>query len=100
MAGKERSITRLDDRTGGRWSVHTDSSSYELDLDARTGVRIPGTAPQVRAARLRKDFETWQLLQLINCEVGRPMRLLIKGVAASGSPTVRTTTTVRSITAL
>lgn len=78
--------------------VITESSSYQLDLDTRVGVRIPGRGDGKRPAVLRKDGENWELLEVISCEVGTPMRLLVKGLADAGIPTIRTTTPVKTIT--
>jgi len=75
--------TRLDDSGTGRWRVVTQTSAHYLDLGARTVTRIEGAGTPVADARftvsaLRRDGESVPLLELVRCEVGAEMELLIQ----------------------
>jgi len=91
----------LRDTDKGRWLVQTKSSTYQLDLSARVGARMPGNDPTYPAAKLRRDDEKWSIRKVIRCEVGYPMELLLEGIApdinSSVVATIRTTTTVLGI---
>lgn len=95
----EKSSLRDSDK--GRWLVRTTSSTYQLDLSTRMGVRIPGKDQTAPAAKLRRDGEKWSIRKVIRCEVGYPMELLLEGIApdvnSSVVATIRTTTTVLGI---
>ncbi len=87
----------------GRWQVTTETSTYLLDLDARLVTRVPdagaGTPDGlsgVSIASLRRDHEPIPLIELVRCEPGQPMRVLLD-VREDGISTMRTTTTVRNI---
>ncbi len=87
----------LEDTDGGQWTVTTQTATYLLDLDARTGTRLPN---HDEAARLRRDGEQFELLRLSTCVVGRPMAMYID-LAVEGAPrTRRITTEVISIARL
>jgi len=93
--------TRLDDSSTGRWRVVTQTSAHYLDLGARTVTRIEGAGAPTNAAgftvsALRLDRETVPLLELVRCEVGLPMELLIR--VRDDYVTGRRTTPVVAIT--
>lgn len=89
--------TELDDADAGTWKVTTQSATYVLDLEARTGLRLADTG---NAATLRRDGEPFTLLRVVTCTIGWPMVLLID-LAVDGVPmTRRISTEVVSITPL
>lgn len=87
----------------GRWQVTTETSVYLLDLDDGHVTRVPdagaGNAdrrPPVAIAVLRRDHEPIKLLEVMRCEVGLPMQLVLD-VRRDGLPTLRTSTRVRDL---
>lgn len=97
----------LDDHSGGCWEVVTWSSTYLLDLDARTVTRAPDTGfvdgagqgvagAGVRHTAMRLDGLPIPLVRLEACEPGRPMRMTVE-VRSDGRPTRRLSTPVTSI---
>lgn len=87
----------LTDGHAGQWIVQTDSSTYQLDLDARTLQRLPNRASATRPASLRRDGDALTLWQLVQCRIGHPMVALIQ-IRDDDIPTQRITTAVRAIT--
>jgi len=96
-------IASIDDVTTGSWLVRTQTSSYLLDLDARTATRIPGDEDVVgdvwETVRLRSDAVPLPLISLIRCNVGESMRMVIDVVGDGVTATLRDTTPVISIEA-
>lgn len=89
--------TELEDTDSGQWAVVTQGAMYALDLNARTGTRLPNDD---HAALLRRDGQPFELLRLSTCVVGWPMAMYIN-LAVEGAPrTRRITTEVVSITRL
>jgi len=67
----------------GRWRVVTQTSAHYLDLGARTVTRIEGVGATnddagFTVSAMRLDREITPLLELVRCEVGYPMALLIQ----------------------
>lgn len=92
--------TRLVDSGAGRWRVVTETSAHYLDLDSRTVTRIDGggtptTGAGYTVSALRRDRETLPLLEMVRCEVGHPMTLLIR--VQDDRVTLRRTTSVITI---
>jgi hypothetical protein len=90
----------------GRWQVTTETSVYRLDLDANLVTRVPdagaGTPPgmsPVSIASLRRDHEPIALLELLECEVGAPLRMILD-IRLDGIATLRVSTFVQQLTAL
>lgn len=79
-------------------------STYVIDLDHATLVRLTGTSPADwdSSAPMRRDADTVDLIFVMKCRIGEPAVLLVDlrlqrdGVAL----TTRTTTPVTSITRL
>lgn len=96
------SLTNLDT---GRWLVATETSSYMLDLDARTARRIPGYGVgsldglPLHTALLRRDDTDIELEQIIELTVGKPMMLLLD-LRQDGVMTLRRSTIVAAISAV
>jgi len=93
--------TRLDDFGTGRWRVVTQTSAHYLDLGARTVTRVEGAGVPTADAgwtvsALRRDREITPLLELVCCQVGLPMELLLR--VRDDAVTVRRTTPVVAIT--
>ena len=70
--------------TAGRWLLRTETSSYELDLDARTVRRTPGAGagptvdlPAPLVADLRRDNDVVPLIALDRCKVGVPVVMVV-----------------------
>jgi hypothetical protein len=87
----------------GRWQVTTEASLYLIDLDAQSVTRIPdagaGTLPgetPVAMASLRRDHQPIPLLELIQCELGKPLRMLLD-IRCDGIATLRVSTLVREL---
>lgn len=87
----------------GRWQVTTETSVYLVDLDAELVTRVPdagaGTSPGLvpaAIASLRRDYEPVVLLELINCELDGPLRMLLD-IRRDGVPTLRVSTHVREL---
>lgn len=90
----------------GLWQVATETSLYVVDLDARLVTRVPdagaGTLPglsPVAIASLRRDHEPVTLIELIECQLDRPLRMLLD-LRRDGVPTLRVSTHVRELRAL
>lgn len=87
----------------GLWQVTTETSLYLVDLDARLVTRVPdagaGTPPgssPVAIASLRRDHEPVSLIELIECRLDRPLRMLLD-IRRDGVPTLRVSTHVRDL---
>lgn len=87
----------------GKWQVTTETSLYLVDLDAHLVTRVPdagaGTSPglsPVAIASLRRDHEPVTLIELIECQLHRPLRMLLD-VRRDGVPTLRVSTHVRDL---
>lgn len=80
--------------------MHTEASTYDLDLDADTLVRRAGQssnlAPGTPVAALAGDGEPERLLTLVTCELGQPMRALISD-PSSGRVLWRVSTPITAI---
>lgn len=85
----------LTDEDVGRWRISTESTTYVLDLDARTSTRL--RRADDAAVDLRRDGDAIPLARLIACQRGAPAVLLLD-VRGDGVQTVRTTTPVQRIT--
>lgn len=84
----------LMDVASGAYLVETEASRYVIDLDDMTITRQPRT---LDASYLPGDDTAVDLLQVVECTVGRPMKLRID-LHKEGVPyTNRTTTFVESI---
>jgi hypothetical protein len=91
----------LHDDDVGRWRVTTQTSAHLINLDRRTATRIDGNGVPSRAAgytvsALRRDRESVELIELVRCEVGAEMELLLR--VRDDCVTGRRTTAVVSIT--
>lgn len=79
----------------GRYLVTTASgSTYLVDLDGRTLVRLP---PSDEDAELRRDGEPVALLFILECTVGMEMVVLIDLLVPGVAFTTRRTTTVTAL---
>ncbi len=92
--------TRLDDLGRGRWRVTTQTSAHLVDLDARTVTRIEGAGTPVAGAgfavsALRLDRESVGLIELVRCQVGAEMELVLR--IRDDAVTLRRTTEVVAI---
>ena len=74
-----------------------------LDLDAQLVTRVPdagaGTPAElapVPIASLRRDHEPVALLELVECETGKPLRMLLD-IRRDGVATLRESTYVRDL---
>ena len=87
----------------GQWQVTTETSLYLVDLDAQLVTRVPdagagsppGSSP-VAIASLRRDYEPVTLIELIECQLDRPLSMLLD-VRRDGVPTLRVSTQVREL---
>jgi len=75
--------TRLDDSGHGRWRVTTQTSAHLIDLDRRAVTRIEGAGTPTTDAgwlvsSLRCDREFVELVELVRCEVGCEMEMLLQ----------------------
>ena len=69
-------MDQLTNRSRGLWSIETISGSiYQLDLDNR--VLLRQADPFAEEGTLRRDGDPIQLIQLVHCEVGDRMLLLV-----------------------
>lgn len=85
-----------DDATGCYLVVTQSGSQYWLDLGRRILRRMAG--PVFHAERrLRRDGEDIVLLEVMRCELGQPMILLINLAAPGVYSTIRISTPVVSI---
>ena len=90
-----------DDSSTGCWRVTTHTSAHLVDLGARTVTRIEGggtptTNAEYTVSALRRDRETLPLLELVRCQIGHPMTLLLR--VRDDRVTARRTTAVIAIT--
>jgi hypothetical protein len=85
----------LMDTTTGCYVVTTESSSrYWIDLDRHLLRRVSSTVP--RRLRLRRDGEVIDLVEVVDCRLGKPMVLLIDlGLPGVWFTTRRSTAVVR-----
>lgn len=91
MTSEAELIASIDDKTGGTWLITTESGTrYRIDLDGRRLLRIAGGVP------LRRDLETLELIDVIECAVGK-MALFHVQVRDDSITTVRMTTAVVAI---
>ncbi len=93
--------SRLYDSDRGVWNVTTQTSRHLIDLSGRTVTRIDGAgAPTADAeytvSALRRDRAPVPLLELVRCEVGAEMELLLR--VRDDCVTARRTTSVVAIT--
>ena len=63
----------------GRWRVVTQTASYDIDVDNELVRRNPRDDPNPEwpQALMRKDGDVVPLIEVLQCEVGQPMHLLI-----------------------
>ena len=87
----------------GKWQITTETSVYVLDLDDQLATRVPDAGagatpglPGVPISSLRRDHEPIRLVELVQCRVGVPLRLLLD-VRRDGIYTERTSTVVREV---
>lgn len=87
----------------GRWQVTTETSTYVIDLDAQTCIRVPDAGlgslhglPPAQNAALRRDHEPVCLASVTAAVVGTPLILLLD-VRGDGVLTLRRSTCVRQI---
>ena len=93
----EQPQNALTDDARGRYFVRTVSGSrYWLDLDARFLRRVASTA-LADALSLRRDGDDVALLEIVTCELGEPMVVLINLHVPGVWLTTRETTRVVSI---
>lgn len=101
-------VEQLTDEDAGRWQVTTETTIYLLDLDRRTMLRVPGagagvqrdpTGGHIAVTALPADHRTVPLEQLVHCQLGESMYLLIEPWG-DGSVMVRGSTPVREIRSL
>jgi len=90
----------LHDDQAGCWRIVTQTSVHLIDLDRRTVTRVDGAGSPTAGARLRvsalrRDGESLDLLEIVCCEIGCPMQLLIR--IRDDCATLRRTTAVHSI---
>ena len=94
-------IASIDDTATGTWLVRTQTSSYLLDMNERTAIRIPREdmpeEGEWNVAHLRSDAEPLPLLAVVRCNVGDRMRLLLNVVGNDEINTIRDTTPVVSV---
>lgn len=103
VAFAREGLLMLDDSASGKWEVVTWSSTYLLDLDARTITRAPdsgtgdptGGGP-VGHTRMRQDHLPVPLVRIERCQSGQPMVLTVD-VRGDGVLTRRWSTPVASI---
>ena len=80
----------------GRYTITTDAAEYLLDLDRRVIQRFPDPN-NLEAAGLRRDAEEIVLMEIVSCEVGRSMVLLIDLDVSGVLVTTRRTTPIVAI---
>lgn len=97
-------VVTLDGIKEGVWRVYTETSMYLLHLDVMQGRRfpgsglgqMPGTTEMPDVAALREDENRFKLIS-VECEIGKPMELLIQGLTDPSVITWRRSTFVRRI---
>ncbi len=92
---------RLVDSSAGCWRVVTQTSAHLIDLDRRAVTRIEGAGVPTTDAgwsvsALRLDRESVPLIELVCCQTGYPLELLIR--IREDCVTLRRTTEVVAIT--
>lgn len=90
----------LHDADAGCWRVVTQTSAHLVDLDARTVTRVEGAGTPTAGAgftvsALRRDREITPLLELVCCEVGCEMEMLLQ--IRDDCSTLRRTTEIVAI---
>lgn len=85
----------------GSWRVTTQTSAHLVDLDRRTVTRVEGAGEPTAGAgftvsALRRDREITPLIELVCCEVGCEMEMLLQ--IRDDCSTLRRTTEVVAIT--
>jgi hypothetical protein len=83
----------MDDATGCYVVTTSAGSRYWLDLDRRLLRRVPNQTVQ-KSRHLRRDGEDIDLLEVIRCELGQPMLLLINLNVPGVWLTTRESTTI------
>jgi len=92
----------LHDDDAGRHCVVTQTSAHLIDLDRRTVTRTDGAGVPTTAAAgftvsaLRMDRESVELIELVRCQVGAEMELVLR--IRDDCVTLRRTTEVVRIT--
>lgn len=76
--------------TSGNWRVKTENSTYYIDLDEHTGIRIPDDV--TTGSVLRRDGQLHYVHKIGPLEVGKPLDMLI--TVEDGVTTMRTTSWV------
>ena len=86
----------------GRWQVTTETSTYLLDFDLQTALRVPDSgagAADARPSSLRGDHLPVRLLRLAALQIGRPMVLYVS-LEDPDIITIRRTTVVVGVHAI
>jgi len=89
-------LTTLMDLIAGVYLVTTQTAVYEISLDWASIRRRPRSG-ESGAAELRRDFQPIDLVEILECTVGRRMQLLIDLRVAGVGVTARLSTRVASI---
>lgn len=76
--------------TSGNWRVKTENSTYYIDLDEHTGIRIPDDV--TTGSVLRRDGQLHIVHKIGPLEIGKPLDMLI--TVEDGVTTMRTTSWV------
>jgi len=90
----------LHDADAGCWRVVTQTSAHLVDLDRRTVTRVEGAGEpnpdaEYTVSALRLDRESVPLLELVCCEVGCEMEMLLQ--IRDDCSTLRRTTEIVAI---
>lgn len=78
----------LRDTMSGTYEVTTEASTYVIDLDGRTLVRLPDADD---ASDLRRDGQHVHLVRLMACSIGEPMVVVIDLLVPNVVDTTRRT---------
>ena len=89
-------LTTLMDSVAGVYLVTTQTAVYEISLDWASIRRRPRSG-ESGAAELRRDFQPIDLVEILECTVGRRMQLLIDLGVAGVDISARLSTRVASI---